>query len=116
VIRAEESGDTMIEAIDKVVDVLERQILKHKNKFIKRHRSHGTLQESFLDTYVEDEKQITIIDSNRFANKPMDAEEACMEMDLLGQLFIVFRNSESDEVNVVFKIKDDTFGLIEPKL
>jgi len=116
VIRAEESADNMYTAIDQVVDVLERQILKHKDKLIQRHRAHGTLQNDFLDTYEAESDRIKIIQSDRFADKPMDSEEACMEMDLLGQQFFVFRNSETDEVNVVFKIKDDTFGLIEPKI
>jgi len=115
-VRAEESAENMYSAIDQVVDVLERQILKHKDKLIKRHRGHGTLQNEFLDTYEEDSPSIKIMQSDRFADKPMDAEEACMEMDLLGQAFFVFRNSETDEVNVVYKIKEDTYGVIEPKL
>lgn len=115
-IRAEESAENMYAAIDQVVDVLERQILKHKNKLIKRHRSHGTLQTDFLATYdegTEETNQLKIVKSDKFADKPMDPQEACMEMDLLGEAFFVFRNSETDEMNVVYKIKEETYGLIE---
>lgn len=113
-IRAEESAENMYAAIDKAVDVLERQILKHKDKLIQRHRGHGTLQSDFLETYDDSEGgKLKIVKSDRFADKPMDPEEACMEMDLMGQSFFVFRNSETDEMNVVYKIKDETYGLIE---
>lgn len=117
-IRAEESAENMYTAIDKVVDVLERQVLKHKKKLIKRHRGHGTLQEDFLNAY-EDEKDsdaIDIVTSDKFAMKPMDAEEACMEMDLLGESFFVFRNADTDEMTVVYKIKEGKYGLIEDPL
>jgi putative sigma-54 modulation protein len=73
VIRAEEEADNMYAAIDQVVDVLERQILKHKDKLIQRHRAHGNLQVDFLDTYEEDTQPLKIIKSDRFADKPMDA-------------------------------------------
>ena len=112
-VRAEETAESMNTAIDKVVDVLERQILKHKNKLIQKHRGQGALKSEFLDTYTKD-NEITILKSDRMADKPMDPEEACMEMDLLGQKFYVFRNSETEQVNVVYKIKDDTYGHIEP--
>ena len=65
------------------------------------------------DTY--DEEEISIIRSKKFAMKPMDPEEACVQMELLGHTFFVFRNSETDEVNVVYKRKDNTYGLIEPE-
>ena len=55
------------------------------------------------------------IRSKKFAMKPMDPEEACVQMELLGHTFFVFRNSETDEVNVVYKRKDNTYGLIEPE-
>ena len=63
----------------------------------------------------DDEDGIQIIRSKKFAIKPMDAEEACMQMDLLGHDFFVFRNSETNEVNVVYKRKKNQYGLIEPE-
>lgn len=64
---------------------------------------------------MEDEEEINIIRSKKFAMKPMDPEEACVQMELLGHNFFVFRNSETEEVNVVYKRKGNTYGLIEPE-
>lgn len=115
VIRAEESAESMYAAIDNVIDVLERQILKHKKKIVDRHRHSGKLAKDFAESLHDEDEGITITRSKRFAVKPMDPEEACMEMDLLGHDFFVFRNSETDEVNVVYKRKDGKFGWIEPQ-
>ena len=59
-------------------------------------------------------EEIKIVRTKRFAVKPMDPEEACIQMELLGHSFFVFRNSETDEVSVVYKRKGNTYGLIEP--
>lgn len=116
VIRAEEEAESMYAAIDMVVDVLERQLLKHKNKLIDKHRHHGTFKQEFIDKeYFIEKEDIEIVRSKKFAVKPMDAEEACMEMDLLGHDFYVFRNRETNEVNVVYKRKRGDYGLIEPE-
>ena len=75
-----------------------------------------------LETYIEadyedeDEDQIKIKKTKRFGIKPMDPEEACVEMELLGHNFFVFLNAETEEVNVVYKRKGNTYGLIEPEL
>ena len=114
-IRAEEHADNMHTAIDQVTDTLERQLLKHKKKLIKRHRHHGTFRQNFVEEYHEDDENIDIVRSKRFPVKPMDAEEACMEMELLGHSFFVFRDRETDELNVVYKRKDGQFGLIAPE-
>lgn len=115
-IRAEEHDDTMYAAIDLVVDKLERQLLKHRKKIIDRHRHSGHFQNDYLEYEDEDSDHLRIVRSKRFAMKPMDAEEACMELELLGHDFFVFRNSETDEVNVVYKRKNGAFGLIEPEI
>ena len=67
------------------------------------------------DMYVSIDMAVTITKSKRFAIKPMDVEEACVQMELLGHNFFVFRNAETFEVNVVYKRKDKTYGLIEPE-
>jgi len=115
VIRAEEEADSMYVAIDKVVDILERQLLKHKNKLIDKHRHQGTFKQEFIDEEYEEKEGVKIVRSKKFAVKPMDAEEACMEMDLLGHDFYVFMNSDTDEVNVVYKRRNGNYGLIEPE-
>lgn len=116
VIRAEEHDESMYAAIDLVVDKLERQLVKHRKKIIDRHRHTGSFKNEYLEFEEDDEEGIKIVRSKRFALKPMDAEEACMELELLGHDFFVFRNSESDEVNVVYKRKNGAFGLIEPEI
>lgn len=113
VIRAEEEAENMYTAIDLVVDVLERQLLKHKTKLIDKHRNHGTFIEEFYE-YDDEDESIDIVRSKKFAIKPMDADEACMEMDLLGHDFFVYRNRDTNEVNVVYKRKSGNYGLIEP--
>ena len=69
-----------------------------------------------LPSKQDDEEEIRIIRSKRFGIKPMDPEEACVQMELLGHNFYVFFNAETEEVNVVYKRKGNTYGLIEPEL
>ncbi len=114
-IRAEEEAESMYAAIDLVVDVLERQLLKHRKKLIDKHRHHGTFRTTFVEDEYDDDEGIDIVRSKRFPVKPMDAEEACMEMELLGHSFFVFRERDTDEINVVYKRKDGQFGLIAPE-
>ncbi len=71
--------------------------------------------ERYFTPEIEEDDEIKIIRSKRFAMKPMDPEEACIQMELLGHNFYVFRNAATDEVNVVYKRKGNTFGLIEPE-
>ena len=68
----------------------------------------------YIDKDFEEDDTINIVRTKRFAVKPMDPEEACVQMELLGHNFFVFRNAETDEVNVVYKRKGNTYGLIEP--
>ena len=78
-------------------------------------RAEETSTDMYVSIDLVDEEEISIIRSKKFAMKPMDPEEACVQMELLGHTFFVFRNSETDEVNVVYKRKDNTYGLIEPE-
>ena len=102
-------------SIDLVEEIIERQLRKYKNKIVER-KQHGIgLNKAFLEEETLGEENIEIIRSKRFAIKPMDPEEACVQMELLGHDFYVFRNSETDEVNVVYKRKANSYGLIEPE-
>lgn len=115
IIRAEEESTDMYVSIDLVEEIIERQLRKYKNKIVER-KQHGIgLNRAFLEEETSGEENIEIIRSKRFAIKPMDPEEACVQMELLGHDFYVFRNSETDEVNVVYKRKVDSYGLIEPE-
>ena len=115
IIRAEETSTDMYVSIDLVEEVIERQLRKYKNKLIHKEQNVAQLSKAFVDEDAYDEEDIAIIRSKKFAMKPMDPEEACVQMELLGHNFFVFRNSETEEVNVVYKRKGNTYGLIEPE-
>ena len=113
IVRAEQVSDDMYVSIDLVEEIIERQLRKYKNKIVDQQQSAVSLSKAFVEEDIEDE--IKIIRSKRFAMKPMEAEEACLQMELLGHSFYVFRNATTDEVNVVYKRKGNTYGLIEPE-
>jgi len=116
IIRSEHVSNDMYVSIDLVEEIIERQMKKYKNKIIERNQGGGNLKSSFVDGLAEDdEEEIRIVRSKRFGIKPMFPEDACVEMELLGHDFFVFRNAETDEVNVVYKRKGNTYGLIEPE-
>ena len=115
IVRAEQVSDDMYVSIDLVEEVIERQLRKYKNKLVDRQQSAASLSKAFIEEEIEEDDEIKIIRSKKFGMKPMDPEEACIQMDLLGHNFYVFRNAATDEVNVVYKRKDNTYGLIEPE-
>lgn len=114
ILRGEVSTEDMYIAIDSVIEKIERQIIKHKTKLEKKN--HGeTLRFSNIPDSEDSGNESRIVKTKRFAVKPMDAEEAVLQMDLLGHNFFVFRDASTDEVNVVYKRKDGNYGLIEPE-
>lgn len=115
IIRAEQVSDDMYVSIDLVVEVIERQVTKHRKKLIDKEQNVAYLNDAFVDEDVEDDDDIKIVRTKKFEVKPMYPEDACIQMDLLGHNFYVFRNAESDEVNVVYKRKGGTYGVIEPE-
>lgn len=115
IIRAEQVSTDMYVSIDLVEEIIERQLKKYKSKLIDSRQNAGSFNPSFVDDVTDDYEEIQIIRSKKFAMKPMDPEEACVQMELLGHNFFVFRNAETDEVNVVYKRKGNTYGLIEPE-
>lgn len=115
-IRAEQESNDMYASIDMVEETIERQLRKYKNKLVDKKQSAESFSRSFMAEETSEDEEIRIIRTKRFAMKPMDVEEACIQMELLGHDFFVFRNAETDEVNVVYKRKGNTYGLIEPEL
>ncbi len=115
IIRSEQSSTDMYVSIDLVEEVIERQLRKYKNKLIARHQGGGNFQKEFMEKDTEDQ-EVRIIRTKKFDIKPMYAEDACIQMELLGHNFFVFINAETDQVNVVYKRKGDTYGLIEPEV
>lgn len=115
IIRAEQESNDMYVSIDLVEEIIERQLRRYKTKLIEKQQTAVSLNKAFIEEDNEDDEEIRIIRTKRFAVKPMDSEEACVQMELLGHSFFVFRNAETDEVNVVYKRKNHTYGLIEPE-
>ena len=117
IIRAEEVSEDMYASIDMVEETIERQLVKYKNKLVDKKKA---FREDFSAAYLEadydddEEDAVKIVRTKSFGIKPMDPEEACVQMELLGHNFFVFRNADTDEVNVVYKRKGNTYGLIEP--
>ncbi|MBW4827855.1 MAG: ribosome-associated translation inhibitor RaiA [Clostridiaceae bacterium] len=117
ILRAEEYSDDMYTSIDKAVDVLEGQIRKYKTKLQKRYQNGETIRFENIEPMPKPKEEDIpkLVKVKRFAMKPMDAEEAILQMELLRHNFFVFMNGETDEVNVVYKRKDGNYGLIEPE-
>lgn len=115
IIRAEESSSDMYASIDLVEETLERQLRKYKNKLIDKKQSAQSFSDLFISEEAAPDEEIQIVKTKRFAMKPMDPEEACVQMELLGHSFYVFLNADTEEVNVVYKRRGNTYGLIEPE-
>ena len=116
IIRSEQVSSDMYVSIDLVEEVIERQLRKYKTKIINKQQEAGNFQKTFIeDDFMEDE-EVKIIRTKRFGIKPMYPEDACVQMELLGHNFFVFFNAETEQVNVVYKRKGNTYGLIEPEL
>lgn len=115
IIRAEEASNDMYVSIDLVEEIIERQIKKYKHKLIDKKQAAQAFSELFINEESPADEEIKIVKTKKFAIKPMDSEEACLQMELLGHDFYVFLNAETDEVNVVYKRRGNTYGLIEPE-
>jgi len=116
IIRSEQVSNDMYVSIDLVEEIIERQLKKYKNKIVdKQQAAAADFTQSYIDNDYTDEDEIKIVRTKRFDIKPMYPEDACIQMELLGHNFFVFCNAETDQVNVVYKRKGDTYGLIEPE-
>ncbi len=115
IIRSEQVSNDMYVSIDLVEEIIERQLKKYKNKIVDRQQEPGAFSQFYMDNEYTDEEEIKIVRTKKFDIKPMYPEDACIQMELLGHSFFVFCNAETDQVNVVYKRKGDTYGLIEPE-
>jgi len=121
-LRAEERNNDMYASVDLVVDKLERQIRKHKTKANRKIRQEGGKRDLFRmealgapTAVVDEEDEFELVRTKRFNLKPMDVEEAILQMNMVGHSFFVFANMDTDQVNVVYKRDDGKYGLIEPE-
>ena len=115
IIRSEQVSNDMYVSIDLVEEIIERQLKRYKNKLVDQKQSAGFFKQEFMEKEYMDEEEIKIIRTKKFDIKPMYPEDACIQMELLGHNFFVFCNAETDQINVVYKRKGNTYGLIEPE-
>ena len=115
IIRAEQESNDMYVSIDLVEEIIERQLKKYKNKIVDKKQAAVAFSDLFINEEYDSNDEVDIVKVKKFAMKPMDPEEACVQMELLGHSFYVFLNSETEQVNVVYKRKGNTYGLIEPE-
>src|SRR5699024_869066 len=124
IIRSEQTSNDMYVSIDLVEEIIERQLRKYKNKLVAKSQGHttaatpsGSIRTEFIESQEEspENDEIRIVRTKKFGIKPMFPEDACLQMELLGHSFFVFSNADTEEVNVVYKRKDGSFGLIEPE-
>ena len=113
-LRCEESHDDLYAAIDIVSDKIERQIRKNKTKITRRYKDES-IGVNFDAIEAKDEEDKTIVKRKQIEMKPMSEEEAILQMELLGHEFFVFKNIESNEVDVLYRRKDGDYGIIETK-
>jgi len=115
-VRGEDRAIDIRSAIDSLLDKLERRIKKSRSKMVEHYRSLPETRDAWDGEEVTDEFEPMLVRSKRFTVKPMNPEEAAAQMELVGHDFFVFRNAETDEVNVIYRRRDGNYGLIEPEL
>lgn len=115
VIRSEQESNDMYVALDLVEEVIERQLKKYKNKIVDKHHE-GAFRDEYLEKDYMDDEEIKIVRTKQFDMKPMYPEDACVQMELLGHNFYMFMNAETGKINVVYKRRGGTYGLIEPEI
>ena len=117
VLRARESSPDMRASIDMLVEKLERQARRYRDK---RRRSSSRANAGGVGTetipVVAEEESPVIVKTKQFAVKPMTPEEAVLQLELIGHDFFVFQNADTTDVNVVYRRRDGNYGLIEPQL
>lgn len=116
VIRSEQTSSDMYVSIDLVEEIIERQLKKYKNRIIDKKQSAASyFSEEYIENEYDEDDSIKIIRTKHIDMKPMTPEEACIQMELIGHNFFVFVNGNTGETNVVYKRKNNTYGLIEPE-
>jgi len=117
-VRGEDRAIDIRSAIDSLLDKLERRIKKSRSKLVEHYRSHPETQDAWAAASGEaapEDLEPMLVRSKRFTVKPMNPEEAAAQMELVGHDFFVFRNAETEEVNVIYRRRDGNYGLIEPE-
>lgn len=114
VLRAEETTQDLYGSIDLVVDKLERQVRKYKTRINRKSRESGFEGISFIDDApAEETPEFEVVRAKQIGLKPMDTEEAILQMNMLGHDFFVYSDAETDDTNIVYRRRDGRYGLIE---
>ncbi|GEM86504.1 ribosome hibernation-promoting factor, HPF/YfiA family [Meiothermus granaticius] len=113
-VRVEESDPDMYAAIDRAVDRLEYQLQRYKERHFQKARQAAPVPVGAPVAEEPEEDALRIVRVKRFAVKPMSPEDAAFEMEALGHDFFVFRSSETEQINVIYRRRDGNYGLIEP--
>ncbi|MGT2742981.1 ribosome hibernation-promoting factor, HPF/YfiA family [Streptococcus plurextorum] len=118
-LRAEDVSQDMYGSIDLVVDKIERQIRKNKTKIAKKHREKVATGQVFTSAFeaevTEESPASKVVRTKHVTLKPMDLDEALLQMDLLGHDFFIYTDSEDNTTNVIYRREDGEVGLIEAK-
>lgn len=115
IIRSEQVSNDMYVSIDLVEEIIERQLRKYKTRILNKNQEAVNLQKAYVENDFAEEDEVKIIRAKKFDVKPMYPEDACVQMELLGHNFFVFVNAETDQINVVYKRKGNTYGILEPE-
>lgn len=116
IIRSEQVSNDMYVSIDLVEEIIERQLKKYKTKIVDKQQAASSFSKMYVENDYMDEEEVKIVRTKKFDIKPMYPEDACVQMELLGHAFFAFVNAETDEINVVYKRKGGTYGILEPDL
>lgn len=121
IFRAEARDEEILTAVDRAIDKLESQIRKQKTKFLKQKKEYPEIvnyledEADFDFDYEDDATEKKITKRKSFDLRPMTSEDAILQMEMLGHNFLVYLDSETNIVSVIYKRKDGDYGLIEPK-
>ncbi|MGT2800925.1 ribosome hibernation-promoting factor, HPF/YfiA family [Streptococcus marmotae] len=115
-LRAEDISQDMYGSIDLVVDKIERQIRRNKTKIEKKNRQKVSTSQLFTDELVEQvEEEVKVVRTKQVDLKPMDLEEAILQLELLGHDFFIYTDAKDSTTNVIYKREDGGLGLLEVK-
>ena len=114
ILRSEETQEDFYAAVDKTIDKLERQLRKNKTKIMaKQAKTHVDFNFSDIDYKDEEENESKIVKRKKIEVKPMNEEEAILQMELLGHQFYMYKDADTDKATVVYKRNDGNYGIIE---
>lgn len=117
IIRAEERSSDLRAAVDAVVDKLDKQIRRYKDKQVRKRRTSPDLAQAVAEQQAEtEEPEAKIVRTKKFPVAPMSAMEAIDQMELLGHSFYLFLNETGGEVNLVYRRDDGNYGVLEPEI